>query len=131
MGGRGDTDGGGRGNTSGRDREDTGLGPVEGRGNAGGGLHGDPGKGPAAPPLPGGLSSLPLIINTCGWVQGLGLQLLAEIVISARPSTILALQKENGGVEHWGTLSPYAAHGSRASSLPLDLILPPDGPPPH
>ncbi|KAL1495969.1 hypothetical protein AB1Y20_014610 [Prymnesium parvum] len=35
----------------------------------------------------------PLLINTCGWVSGLGLQMLADIVAAASPTHLVVLDK--------------------------------------
>ena len=39
----------------------------------------------------------PLVINTCGWVSGLGLQMLSDIVAAAAPSHLIVLEKTAGG----------------------------------
>ncbi|BDA42877.1 Polynucleotide 5'-hydroxyl-kinase NOL9 [Coccomyxa sp. Obi] len=40
-------------------------------------------------------ASTPLIINTCGWIKGLGLDLLADLLQTARPSHVVLLQTAN------------------------------------
>ncbi|CAL8467483.1 g7021 [Coccomyxa elongata] len=40
-------------------------------------------------------ASTPLIINTCGWIKGLGLDLLADLLQTAQPSHVVLLQTAN------------------------------------
>lgn len=39
--------------------------------------------------------SAPVIVNTCGWVRGLGLELLVEIIRAVKPDQIVNLQSTN------------------------------------
>jgi polynucleotide 5'-hydroxyl-kinase GRC3/NOL9 len=41
--------------------------------------------------------SMPLIINTCGWMSGLGGQLLAELIAHARPTHVVFLELASPG----------------------------------
>jgi polynucleotide 5'-kinase involved in rRNA processing len=38
---------------------------------------------------------VPLVVNTPGWVKGMGLSMLADLVQAVRPATVLNLQSGN------------------------------------
>ena len=57
-------------------------------------------------------SPIPLVVNTCGWVTGLGLELLADVVAATAPTHLIVLEK---GVNSNGR---RPAHQPRHSQAP-------------
>jgi len=63
------------------------------------------------------LASLPLLVNTCGWVQGLGLQLLADTLAVVQPTLLIVLERAPGS----------GRANTSAASFPLAEVLPTSG----
>mmetsp|Transcript_49 Transcript_49/g.213 ORF Transcript_49/g.213 Transcript_49/m.213 type:complete len:863 (-) Transcript_49:641-3229(-) len=81
---------------------------------------GDPGGAGGSATKSSVLSSLPVIVNTCGWVQGMGQQLLAETIAAVQPSILIVLDRE---------IVPGVPQ--RSQPFPLAAVLPSSGPRPQ
>lgn len=69
------------------------------------------------------LHTIPLVINTQGWVKGMGADLLAKVLELAQPTHIYAFQQQ----QH----SDHGASPGSSSSLEYRQHPPPPPPPPH
>ena len=66
----------------------------------------------------------PLLINTCGWVSGLGAQLLADILSAAQPTHVVSLHKADGSDGGGGAAAVFGV------PLPTPATHAAGGPPP-
>lgn len=65
---------------------------------------------------------IPLVINTCGWIKGMGLDLLISVIHEAKPTDICALYKENKDknavTDHLNELFGTAEHPPVMHNIP-------------
>ncbi|CAL5222401.1 g4760 [Coccomyxa viridis] len=74
--------------------------------------------------------SVPLIVNTCGWIKGLGEDVLADVLRCSRPSHVVTLRTPNvrrnlPGGQFWlaqgGDIGPLAVPAAAAQAAVIQL----------